>query len=401
METKSNRFNLCDIYIILWCIYQLKGALYPIGIFNGLVHSISLIIGLFIGIKYIFQISKINPFLNIVTVLFLMFFTYWFFYSISDTQYVFYSGTKVNKTDYLLSSIDSMFPIFVFYSFAKSGLINDNKIKFYILPLFVVTIINYYYTYNEGMNNLTGNQTGVTMNAAYNFVSLFPLLFFVKKNWLRYVYAIVIVGFILFGVKRGAILIGSVSLLYFIYQDSIKNTKRNRIISMILGLVLIIGTWFYLQRMLLYNDYFNERLDFTIEGQSSGRDYIAERIWDNAMRKATFVQLFFGYGADSTVYFAGNFAHNDWLEILCNNGIVGCIIFIVFFIQMFLLTKPLKNREDKKYYHGMVLLFILSFMRTLFSMSIQNFHLAQCMLLGYLCYMSQVSKSNIIQSVKQ
>lgn len=81
--------------------------------------------------------------------------------------------------------------------------------------------------------------------------------------------------------------------------------------------------------MMAESDYFNHRIEQTLEGDSSNRDVIYGGLIIHFLDETNALKLFLGNGAQATLKIHGGFAHNDWLELLINNGIIGALIYIL------------------------------------------------------------------------
>ena len=132
--------------------------------------------------------------------------------------------------------------------------------------------------------------------------------------------------------------------------------------------------------------YFMVRFEQTLEGNTSNRDIIYGSLWDALLSESHPLYFYFGRGANSTFRIVGSFAHQDWLETFCNNGLIG--VFILFF---FFYTLGKNAWESRMCFSGMmfysfVTLFIIIFCKTLFSMSIQDIKMYESMLIGYFAY---------------
>ena len=57
-----------------------------------------------------------------------------------------------------------------------------------------------------------------------------------------------------------------------------------------------------------------------MEGGSSGRDELLTNSLDYYLNNESIIQQIFGLGANGTLSVAGNGAHNDWVELLVNQG---------------------------------------------------------------------------------
>ena len=102
----------------------------------------------------------------------------------------------------------------------------------------------------------------------------------------------------------------------------------------LLSFVSIAAVVFLGYRYYLDNEYLQYRLEVAAQGNISGRDIIYSNIWNSWLNSNSF-HFLFGYGfAASIKITGGSFAHNDWLEILSNFGLLGVIIFAVLFYQV-------------------------------------------------------------------
>lgn len=220
-----------------------------------------------------------------------------------------------------------------------------------------------------------------TNNTGYIFVSILPLLFLKQKNTiLQYVFIGICAIFIVAAVKRGAILIGGISILYFVIS-SIKQSnrkKRSKIIAFLIIAILISG--YYITDYISNSDYFSYRLNNTLEGNMSGRDEIYGGIWD-AYFSSGFFHMLMGSGADSSIYYTGLLAHNDWLEILINQGLFGIVIFLCYNISLFKTWRKYSKNTDIGLCFSA--LFFILFLKTFFSMSYTEYSLYICMAFGY------------------
>jgi O-antigen ligase len=117
-----------------------------------------------------------------------------------------------------------------------------------------------------------------------------------------------------------------------------------------------------------------------LEGNDSNRRNIYSNLIQAYVNKANPVNWLFGFGADGTILLTHRQAHNDWLQILVDHGLVGSIVFLVFWIRAFVSRKRFAN-NDLKFLFSMVV--IMLFVRTLFSMSINDMYISSNLILGY------------------
>lgn len=87
-----------------------------------------------------------------------------------------------------------------------------------------------------------------------------------------------------------------------------------------------------------------------LEGNVSGRDRIYANIFNGWLDSDNFINLLFGYGfaGSRLLSGSGHFAHNDWLELLSNFGLLGVTIYIVLFYSASKFIRNNKWGSDKK-----------------------------------------------------
>ena len=154
---------------------------------------------------------------------------------------------------------------------------------------------------------------------------------------------------------------------------------------------LVIFAISFIESNLESNDYFNKRIEQTIEGDSSNRDQLYATIYQTVATEQNMLFFLFGRGANSTFAVAGDYAHQDWLETWCNNGLVGIVILSIFFIIIFSDVIKARKKLIYPYYLSYLLLFIVLLSKSVFSMSIQNLEPSQTLLLGYFIYLNRAS----------
>ncbi len=140
------------------------------------------------------------------------------------------------------------------------------------------------------------------------------------------------------------------------------------------------------------NDYFRFRIEQTLEGESSSRDVIYSQLWSHYLGNDSYLELIFGEGAFYTVNITiGNHkAHNDWLEILIDCGLLGVISYIYYWC--FFIRDWFQMKNNHIAYAMMGACLIYTIMRTFFSMSFSNMPFYICMIIGY-CFASTQEES--------
>ena len=222
----------------------------------------------------------------------------------------------------------------------------------------------------------------VTNNMGYLFVALIPMAAVYKnKISLQYALLIVCMTFIVMGMKRGAIIVGCLSLIYFLYYDYRYNGNISRLKVIFFSFLLIVAAYFVTEHLLQTSDYFVSRINKTMEGNSSGRDEIYSHFWNHFKNETDTIKFLFGNGANATLGIGINYAHNDWLEIAITQGVLGLIVYAIYWLAF--LKTIVTTKANKTARLALTLAFISFFIETLFSMSYTGYSMCACTVFGY------------------
>ena len=370
------RINQCDVFVGLWCIYMSQEILYSPGILNQVIQLVMLIWGVIAFFKYMTQTTEHSPLLKATILLIAMYMIYGGIHFLMHDKYY-----------YLQISLNSLVPIFLFYCFAMDGKLTSERIKIYLPILIVICILLYYRI--ESSVLLDSNKEEITNNAGYIFITLIPCLFFYSKRpILQYVFLGIILIHVFMAMKRGAILIGALSTIVLLYANVKNSSRATKFLFVMLSVIIVFGISKYIDYMMNNSAYFMGRVEDTMEGNSSGRDVMYETLWNTLLSEPNPFYFYLGRGAESTLKLIGKFAHQDWLETFCNNGFLGVVILFIFFYTFGKNVWTSKEYFPRMMFFSFATLFITTFSKTLFSMSIQNLDLPITMLLGYFAYWS-------------
>lgn len=208
-----------------------------------------------------------------------------------------------------------------------------------------------------------------------------PLLILNKRQYIQYVGIGVCLVFIIMGMKRGAILCAAIFLLFFVWHK-MKYTKGNRrlivVIAMTIGFIFLLN---YVEKMISTSDFFMYRIEQTKTGDSSGRDDLYTGFLKYYVFEAGIIQQIIGHGANGTIKVFENYAHNDWLEILINQGFFGIIIFC-FYISCFLKTIRMRTLHPESKF-ALQVIFLFFILQSFFSAGITNTTIYTCCMFGY------------------
>lgn len=375
-------FNVCNLYLGLWSLYYIQGIFYPMGsIIPRTCLVLVLMITLFYWVRSIFYSQLPQP-LRVMNILVLMLFIYAILYQISgdflirDFDGVIYTGVGSIRT-----LVGSLLPVFPVYFFTVNGYLNAKSIRVWTC-IFIIVITCQFFAYEEAkLLSSIYNTDGLTNNVAYYFVAIIPLtLLFANRKVLMYALLLYMMCFVIYGMKRGAILIGTVIFLYIVYLDFKKSSINQRFLILLLFSAIIFMMFHYIIDLASSSDYFQYRLEQTLEGESSGRDSYYTLFWNSFINETSIIKILFGGGTYTTVRINGNLAHNDWFEILLNQGIMGIMVFIVYWSSWLRYIRKFKKTE---YFSVLMCFWAIFIVKTLFSMSITDTLIYGMLPVGY------------------
>lgn len=376
------------VYFTLWCLYSLQGVLYTSG---SLISRGLLLIILFWSIGIMFKVNttaaKLPNFFYAVNCFLIVATIYGVILIISGEVLFVHEYDRVSSFEYLKNIYISLLPMYVFYFYTLTGEMKMKHLLVFIIVLLGINVINYVYGHSLAMMRAIQNRTtteGFTLNVGYKFIALLPLiLVYNKRPLLQYILTLISLFFVILCMKRGAIIIGIVCFIIFLSTMLKFSRRNNRFIIIILSLASLIIGVYYIVDLLGTNDYFVYRLNQTLEGDSSGRDKLYLKYLNHFISERNFFRFFFGNGANATLKVGANYAHNDWLELAINNGIVGLVLYLWYFVALFKDYKFI--RKYNKYYANVILMvLIVLFMSSLISMSYNSIEMPVSIALGFI-----------------
>ena len=380
------KLNRCDWFIIVWVVYYLQGVLYSSGgAFSILLLGINLMVSIGCAIK-IWQRPHNPQYIKGLNFLVLIFSIYGFTLILMNPSTVHYrvSGFSMSSYNYIKSIYLSILPIYAFYYFGLKGYLTAERLRWWAVVFCISSVVSYYYNMQQALIKLMERGSSaeeITNNVGYLFLSLIPVwVVYRKKPLLQYVGLAFCMAYIVMGMKRGAIAVGGVVVLYLIWNIIKKSKGKQKIIVILLTAALAVAGVYFVIDMMSSSDYFLQRIEATIEGNSSGRDSIYSFFWTYFTERADFVHYLFGRGANGTLEIYYNYAHNDWLEIAVNQGLFGIIVYAIYWKNFYSTWRQSTNIEAKTI---LAMVGIIYFAKTLFSMSYGDMTYVCTSVLGY------------------
>ncbi len=357
-----SKLNWLGIAIILYILYNLQGLLYVSGsAFSQFILLLFLIIGVICFISILLR--RKNP--AIVSLFIIFYLTIAIWYLLSPKTVVGTINEAIGEVStieqFKASSIFFMSFFVAYYSSINKNFVESNISK--ITLIFYVLATLRYLSVRDIHSDMSA---GFTNNGGYYFVALLPYIpiSFKRNNIMGIILLLVSMIGIFASAKRGAIVCLLISIVFaFIYYIKIYKKSFKRIVPalIILCCLAIVGYYSYIS-----NDYLVARIAYTQEEGIGARSVAYSMLLNHWISDTNLLTFLFGNGSAATVEVWGNYAHNDWLEILIDYGLYGCIIYVLLFTAFFLYIK--KAKAEFYYKLAMYICLIVWFLKTIFSM---------------------------------
>lgn len=284
----------------------------------------------------------------------------------------------------------------IFYVYSN---ININKLlKMFIRYSIVINGISLIKLINksDSFGRVQGIFSHPNFYAFYLIIIILYLVLCIKykeKGLLTYLYVIFNIIMILAAGSKTALIALSVSFIY-IFSRYIKRKNiflRFPIIGIMILIILII--------IVLFGKELSDLRVFDINYgiQESQVNSFEWRLlnWQSKITylKSNFWGSLFGLGVGSEVLygFKGYSMHNEYLRILFENGIIGCILIIIFLKSLFRKVKNLKDIQLKEFYIAILIVMLVG------SMSENIFVAVETLLL----YLSLIFSINLVSRVNE
>ena len=374
------------MFLVAWVLYYLQGIVYPEG---GAISITLLGLTLLVSANCAIKVLqwKNNPvYFKGFNMLMLLFTVYGFALIISSPSTLYYplSGKAMPSYNYIKSIYLSLLPIYPFYYYTKKGYLTAERLQIWGLIFLASVTLSYFRMQRDALAELLEEGSSaeeVTNNMGYLFLSILPMLvIYRKKPLLQFATFAFVMAFLIMGMKRGAIAIGFVSAIYFMWQIISKSRGKMRFVFILMSVSICVSVVYFFIHEMATSDYMQHRIESTMEGNSSGRDKLYSFFWHYFTDEADIMHYFIGRGANGTLEIYYNYAHNDWLEIAVTQGLLGLVVYALYFLVFYKTWKCATNTDAKTI---LALMLFIYFAKTMFSMSYVDMTFVATSPLGY------------------
>jgi len=324
------------IILTLLILYYLQGVFYPsIQIISQIILSIYSVLNFYLFFRTLL-IRKNNLSIKVLALFIFLVLIHFII------QVLVFGSSLASVIIYLKPVLLALLPFFTFYYVGINSL-NINKILvIYFIVLFGISIVSFFQ--HEQKVKLLDGVDNIVNNVSYRFVMMIPFLLILKNKTLKLIMLALIIMFVILSSKRGAVL----SLLlgftvYFKYHLKEMNKSKARLAF----IILILASSIFVSKIINSNLFIVTRFNKSIDN-ASGRLEIFANLLEYYNNISAHLMIF-GSGILGTFKNLGNYAHNDFIEVWVNFGLVGLFLYLTFVASIVKLIKKMKFERKSKY----------------------------------------------------
>lgn len=260
-------------------------------------------------------------------------------------------------------------------------------IIFYILSV-VLFLRNYYF------NNQIGNEWQYI--ESYYAITLLPAITLLKKKYV-YIFFFITIACSIIACKRTGIITCVTSIVLYIIIAGKSLTYK--IITILTGSVALLAMYIALNHFMAKDiEAIAERIVNIKEDDGSGRGEMYNSVFQEIASNTDINSFLFGKGHNEVINSKGSqgfSAHNEFLEVAYDYGVVGFIIFSFIFIAIFISYCKTKTHQHKV---AMLISLFIFFAFSLTSHTILNTTniVFLCMIWGYIDAKNKIGSKNIV-----
>lgn len=219
----------------------------------------------------------------------------------------------------------------------------ENAIFYLIAITILASAISYFSIYRS--YNILGERGH--FGVAYYVLYLLPLILASNKRWMRILSIVIVSIVIISSVKRGGLIALALGMIvYLSVSKIISSSNAIKSFALLVFSLIILGGFLYLAIHYLGGNII-ERLFDSNDETGSGRLDIWESLYQRLIKQDITLWIFGNGHMATTEYSWENLtAHNDFLEILYDYGLVNLVIYISFLLSATAYTiRSIRNKS--------------------------------------------------------
>lgn len=234
-------------------------------------------------------------------------------------------------------------PVLVLWNIRSRSVLNYDFLMKCICLIFIG--LSLYFFSNYSLHVLLKTQD----NGAYTLLYFLPFVLCIRKGYFRFGGIVIIFVALLLSLKRGGLLAFALAaIVYMIINTVSYSGKKIGFWHIIVSVIVVVGLIFlYVYFDQMTGNILTARFQSIQDDGGSGRLDIFTVVW-NHIKNASFINIVFGHGWDAVRMQCGLdiSAHNDFLEILYDFGIIVFALYILFYIKLYKFVRRLIKRRS-------------------------------------------------------
>lgn len=224
---------------------------------------------------------------------------------------------------------------------------NDTSLVIYAVGILFAFLFFTYIVDTMKLRNTYNISMG--FNQSYYLLLLLPLLLVIKNKKIEFLFLIMMGIAVMAAFKSTGML--AYFLLLLVYYSNSQGNKSKRIRGIFIGLTIalvFIAVFPYISNKIYELTNFNwlNKLNNTFNEGGSGRAYI----WESAIgriKEFNIKEIFFGKGYNMVEYYVGKQAHNDFIEIFFDYGILGTTLYLSIYANIISYIKKSSKKKSR------------------------------------------------------
>ena len=204
------------------------------------------------------------------------------------------------------------------------------KLEIYFLTILFLGLSWYIFSSRSAMFVLSGN-TETVSSSAYLLLFLLPFIDSINNRYIKIIGVLIVATALFLSFKRTGFISLILSLVVYLFsvwhQNKSSILKRLLIILTLIGIGIIVMPYFDDSMMV-------SRLLSISEDGGSNRDVVYNDVW-NLIQNMSSSELLFGNGWNAVAEANTLSAHNDFLEIVYDQGLIATLAYLYFLLHLF------------------------------------------------------------------
>ena len=216
------------------------------------------------------------------------------------------------------------------------------KLEICFLTILFLGLSWYIFSSRSAMFVLSGN-TETVSSSAYLLLFLLPFIYSINNRYIKIIGVLIVATALFLSFKRTGFI--SLILSMVVYLFSVWHQNKSTILKRLIIILTLIGIG------IIVKPYFDDsmivsRLLSISEDGGSNRDVVYNDVW-NLIQNMSSSELLFGNGWNAVAEANTLSAHNDFLEIVYDQGLIATLAYLYFLLHLFKFAYIKFRHNDK------------------------------------------------------